>query len=409
MDSKNLNKILIVANLLLLAALAIVLLRSPEPPAVAAVAKTSMDAASGKAAAAGAPAARPQEGSKGGNFEWKDWLGKLRDAGAPADALARLAREEFSQRWQSRQAEAQAAYARGDIEAEGLAIVNLEHDIEMEAQMRATLGDDAFEEWDRQNVLASLNPSALQLTEAETAALYELEKSSRRQMDALQMARLKKELTPAEHEARQAAAQDEHEKRLKSLLGAQRYAVLRGVDSGAGDLTRALADSGIEAADIPFEQLAAGQQQYFDHRKQMEFQINEAKSQIVSCEQELQRTEEMRAREMERLLGSDTSAALERGQDERYKEMSRFADQWGLDESSTDYLYKMIRYYEKAVEDYQRKTRAMEAQGNAVDWDAVNHNVGLFAQQTSHAVREYLGDERFDTIQKNKIFPFASQ
>jgi hypothetical protein len=56
---------------------------------------------------------------------------------------------------------------------------------------------------------------------------------------------------------------------------------------------------------------------------------------------------------------------------------------------------------------YQRQARALEAQGQAVDWDAVNNNVQQFAQQTEQTLRKYLGDERFNKIKSNQILPFA--
>lgn len=56
---------------------------------------------------------------------------------------------------------------------------------------------------------------------------------------------------------------------------------------------------------------------------------------------------------------------------------------------------------------YQRQARALEAQGQAVDWDAVNNNVQQFAQQTEQTLRKYPGDERFNKIKSNDIFPFT--
>ena len=135
--------------------------------------------------------------------------------------------------------------------------------------------------------------------------------------------------------------------------------------------------------------------------------IQEAKDQIANYDQELQRLDDARNRELQQALGDAASDALQRGEDPRYQEMKRNEQNWGIDDSTVDYLYRTIQYYQKAVADYQSKAEAIESQGQAVDWDAVNQNLQQFASQNAQTLRAQIGDEVFNKIQSNQIFPFA--
>jgi hypothetical protein len=86
--------------------------------------------------------------------------------------------------------------------------------------------------------------------------------------------------------------------------------------------------------------------------------------------------------------------------------MKKYASLWGLDDNSIDYIYRSGRYYEKAIQDYQSQARAMEAQGQAVDWMAVNKNIQQFGDQTKQALQNYLGADRFSKLQRNGVFQF---
>jgi hypothetical protein len=65
-----------------------------------------------------------------------------------------------------------------------------------------------------------------------------------------------------------------------------------------------------------------------------------------------------------------------------------------------------MKFYERSVQDYQARARALEAQGQSVDWDAVNRNLQEFSAQTQQALQDYLGQDRFNKMQRNGVFQF---
>jgi hypothetical protein len=396
------KKILLALNLIFVLVIVALLVRQSKTPPPQIVTPV----VSNETRAAVAPAKPRSYASLATDADWRQWIEMLRELGVPTRVLARLAREGFDDRWQKHHDETYTRYMKGEVDTEELAALGIEHDLKQEEAIRAALGEADFREWDLQNVMQSISLREIQLTAAETNALYELESNHRRRLNELLLSKLRGETDQATLDQRQEQAQADHDAQLKAMLGEQRYAKMEGVDDSAGELQRSLTDVALPA-DVSFESLLAMQNKWIERRSDMEAGINEARSQMSNFEQELKRMDDMREREFLRVLGTNTFDALEKGQDARYREMKRYADAWGLDDTTTDYVYRTIQYYEKAVGDYQIQARALEAQGQAVDWDGVSQNVREFAQLTGQALRKYLGDNRFDIVKSNGILPFA--
>jgi len=401
MHVKSLNKGFLALNAMLALTLSVLVLhRLPGPPATAVPEGPAKETPT-----LDRPIPRPYAGLASAS-DWRQWIDTLREAGVPTRVLARLVREGFDDAWLKRQAEGQAAYMRGDIDPAGLAALSIKHDLEQEKAIHAALGEEDFRKWDLQNVLQSVNLRDVQLTEAETNALYTVEKNLRQRLNELQLAKLNGEIDQAGLDDQQAKAQADHDQQLKALLGDQRYATMQDTDEDAGDLQRGLSEVTLPA-DVSFESLLAMQNQWNERRGEMNGQIQEAKSQISNYEQELKRLDDEQAREFQRVLGTNGFDSLQKGQDTRFAEMKRYADTWELDDASIDYVYQNIKFYEKSVEDYQQQARLLEAQGQDVDWDAMNKNLQHFSEQTGQALRNYLGDDRFNKIKSNQIFQFV--
>jgi hypothetical protein len=86
------------------------------------------------------------------------------------------------------------------------------------------------------------------------------------------------------------------------------------------------------------------------------------------------------------VLGTNAFDTLQKQQDTCYTQMKHYADAWGIDDGNINYMYNTIKYYERSVQDYQNQAQALEAQGQNVDWDAVNKNLQQFSTQTQQAL-----------------------
>jgi hypothetical protein len=403
---KNKIRTLIALNLALIAILAALPLLGPKTQVM-----SSPPTAASTDSMAAAPESRLSSyGSVTNESDWREWINGLRNAGVPTRALARVAREGFEDRWQVRQKDAHARYMANELNSDDLAAVAMEHDWEQEKAIRAALGDEDFRKWDSENVLESLNAGSLQLTDHEANTLYELTKKHRRRLDELNWSKVKGQIDQETLDREVATVQAEHDGQLKALLGGQRFAAMRGMDTDtvAGELKRGLraVDPSI---DVPFETLLETQARWNTSRHEVSAQLQHLKSEALNMEQALKRMEHLREQEFQRVLGTNVFDSPEKAQNASYQEMKRQAEAWGLDDSTVDYVYQMNRYYEKVVEDYERHANALQGQGQAVDWQQVHDKIREFAQQMDYTVRGRLGNEPFEKLKQNRVLSFAGQ
>jgi hypothetical protein len=192
------------------------------------------------------------------------------------------------------------------------------------------------------------------------------------------------------------------EQRMKTLLGEERYAKARQIDDGA-NLRQGLAKADLN--DSQFRELLETQKQWNELRFKIdqEFQNDPSSS---AYQEQLSVLDEARDQEYRRVLGTEVFDTFQKEQHPSYSLMTKYANLWGLDNNKIDSVYGSIRYYEKTVQDYQAQVRAIEAQGQMVDWEGVNKNLSQFADQTQQALQNYLGQDSFNKMQRNGVFRF---
>jgi hypothetical protein len=401
MKDKNFNRISFILNVLL-AGTCIMLLfhaRSANP---------SLPAS--ESLASGLPAAKDDTNSRqiGKNAPpvaaRRGWVDILRDEGVPEKVLARLVLADFDDRWQARQDEAQQAYNRGDMDADGLAALDLQHEIERENSLRADLGDDAFRQWDQDRLLQQFHLTGLGLTASESNSLYALAANLRQRQRDLTQARQQNQIDQATQNAEQAKARAGFEQQVHALLGDDRYQALHGTDPAVGELRRGL--RGLNVNDSQFSTLLETQKKWETVRSQLEQQ--EVETPDSNLEQKIRDVNESRDQMFEGILGTDGFALFQKEQDSRYVEMQKNAARWGIDDSNIDYIYGEIQSYEKMAKDSESQAHRMEAQGSNVDWDIVRQQMRANGRQMAENIRNKLGETSYDTINRNQILPFAN-
>jgi len=327
------------------------------------------------------------------------WLvDQLRAAGVPNNVLARVVLSDLEEGWQRRFEE-----CHGD--ADTMAALQQEHDRDEEAEMRAALGDEGFKSWDQENLLREANIGKIQFTDSETNALYDLKKKLQQRIRDLEQARLNGEMDDAEINDASDKAYSEFNQQMKALLGDERYAKSQGLDDGtaAANLRQDLAK--VNPSDSQFPELLKAQQQWNDARSGLDKQFQDDPSSADYAEQ-IKALDEARDQEYQRVLGTNVFDTLQKAQDDGYSKMKKYENIWGLDDNKIDNVYGSIKYYEKSVQDYQDQASALEAQGQSVDWDAVNKNLQQFKEQTQQALQNSLGQDCFNKMQRNGVFQF---
>jgi hypothetical protein len=325
-------------------------------------------------------------------------IDQLRAAGVPNNVLARVVLSDLDEAWDRR-------FAEGPGDADAVAALQQERERDEEAEMRAALGEEGYRLWDQEKLLREVNSGKIPLTTSETNAIYALKKKLQQRQRDLEQARLNGDMDDAEINDATDKAYSEFNRQMKTLLGDDRYAKSQGLDEGtaAANLKQDLAK--VNPSDSQFQELMKAQQQLNESRSKLDKQFQDDPSSAAYADQ-IKALDEARDAEYQRVLGTNVFDTLQKEQDVGYSKMKKYENIWGLDDNKVDYAYGALKYYEKSVQDYQAQAHALEAQGQSVDWDAVNRNLQQFAEQTRQSLQNYLGQDSFNKMQRNGVFQF---
>lgn len=332
----------------------------------------------------------------------RSWTAILRDQGVPERVLAQVVLADFADRWQARQAEAQQAYNRGELDSDGLAALDQKREIEQEADFRSALGEGAFREWDQERLFQQFNLNGLDLSANETNSLYDLAAGLRQRLRDLTAARLSNGIDQATLNDEQARAQSEFGEKVHALLGDARHRILHGTDPAVGDLRRAL--RGITMDTNQFSALLQAQQKWDSQRSELEQQ--ELNSGDAAISQQLDRASENRDEVFTSILGTNGFSQFQRQQDSRYLEMQKNAARWGLDGTAVDYVYDTIRAYEDAVRVGEKVAGTPGASDPDALKKAIENSLQSLGQQARDNVRAAVGEPAYAAIVRNQILPF---
>ena len=349
-------------------------LRPPEPPSSLRPAPlTSVPAQIPKFAESS-----PNRGLTGP--AWQQLIQQLRDSGVPNNVLAGLVVSDFEIRWQKQLREFEHRYQAGAVDDEERARFEARRDDEQEKELRSTLGDAGFRQWDKDNSLRDLDLVKLKLSSSETDALYQLRKDRAVKDRALALALGNGEIDEADYNARQSAAQKEYDQQFALLLGDERYEALQNSEEG---IEGALRQQVKNLNSVDAQLMVDAERKWNQRRAELERRAEQNPQQQKAYEEQLRALDAARDQEYERVLGTNNFDQLQKSQDRRYQMLQRYANTWSLSESDVDYIYSSIQHYQ----------------------DKNQHS----RDQTEQALMSYLGPERFERLKKNDLFNSGGQ
>jgi len=388
-------------NVILAASALVLALHKPQPTPAPPTATDGTESLSAPQALG--QARSPHFAESASPAEQRRWLiDELRAMGVPNKILARIVQADLDANWTKHAAEL-TLKCHGDPDT--MAALQLDIDASHDADMRAALGEEGFKQWDHENMLRETDQGKVQLTAAETATAYDAWKKLQQRELELRQAKSRGEMDDADVADAHDKAYAEFTQQMKSLLGDERYAKSQQTDpdSAAAGLRQDFAKA--EPTDAQFQQLLQTQQQWNDQRAALDKQFQDNQS-SAAYESQIKALDDARDAEYQRVLGTNVFSALQKEEDPGYTKMKKYETIWGLDDNSIDSIYGTMQYYQKSVSDYQSQARALEAQGQTVDWNAINKNLQQFAQQTQQSLQNYLGADRFTRLQQNGVIQF---
>ena len=213
------------------------------------------------------PAAAPAQ-------DQRRWLvDQLRAMGVPNNVLARVVWADLDWKWNQRGGEL-SLKTHGDPDT--MAAYKLQNAMSLDDEMRAALGEEGFNAWDRDNMLREANRGKIALTPSESEAAYGLWKKMQQWELELRKAKLNGQMDEADISEAFEKSISEFNDQMKSLLGDERWAKARQIDDGTDSLRRDFAKA--NPTDAQFQELLKTQQQWNDQRAALDKQSPDASS-----------------------------------------------------------------------------------------------------------------------------------
>ena len=318
---------------------------------------------------------------------------RLRALGVPNDVLALVALEDFEVEWDGR------FEACGGDSAK-LERVQLEKDMSKDAAMRAALGAEGFKQWDTKMMLWEAMSTPVNVTPREAESIYALKKNLQQRQFDLEEARINGTMDRAQVIAAVQQSYADYNQQLKAVLGDGRYAKSQQLDDAfvAGNLRYELAS--VNPSEMQFQDL-------FQADKQWNEALTELNPADPNYLEHFKAANDARDQEYARVLGPQAFHDLREHEDTSYIQMKKYENLWGLDEGKINNVYDTMNAYRKAVGDYQVQVRALQSQGQDVDWAAVNSNLQKLTAQTQQSLQSLVGAESFSRLQRNGILRWA--
>ena len=335
--------------------------------------------------------AQPPLPAEGAPLE--QWVAALRAAGVPEKVVAAAVAADFDGAWWKRQRELQRQFTRGEIDEDALTNFSDQRDAEQEKAMLAALGTEGFQRWHRTKLLDDFDRAGVQLSDAESDAIYQLRIRRDRDVRKLEEARREGLLDESEFTEHTTISQSSYERQLKALLGDERLAPLYPADletPGVGGLERGLRYA--NASEAQAVEVHRAQQQADQARAQVEQQHREGKLDAAAYERQVRELAEARDRAVAAALGAEGFEQWQKAQDQRYATMKRFAAAWELTDTEIDTLYRTLKSYDQ-------RARAIRA-GGPLGAEKAEMAVRQIEQEADQALRSVLGAERFDRMKK---------
>lgn len=283
---------------------------------------------------------------------------------------------------------------RGEGDPNGTEWDQMERDAEEAA--RQTLGDEAYARWEKRRLFREFHVDESEFTETERDGLYQIQKQMRQSRRELGRAYRMGAIDNADYQSRTVELQKEYDGQLAGLLGQERGAKLKQYSEWSyGPLRWSLRE--LKIADPQIDAVYKATRKANEEQQEL---ARLSQSGLATDGRTWQTIQAAKDQEIERILGSQSYAEYKKVTDEGYKQLKRFAPAWQLSTDDIEFVYTTVAEQRRALQDYQKQARDMQAAGEKVDWKAVGQASEDYRRETEAQLRQRLGDERLAKLKR---------
>ena len=324
-----------------------------------------------------------------------DWKTRLQQGDIPRHVLVAAIQADFHANWDRREDDLRKQYTDGKIEVGDLALFSLDREIALEATIREALGERAFREWDGKRKIFDIDTGALALGDDEANKLHSLRASTTERLRALERAKLKNEIGPADYDERHELAQADYEQALKDLIGSQRFNDARGSGLPAY-LRRDLRGLGISEAQLAQIQNVEGT--FGEGRADLHAAANSGAIDNVKLDQENDALNQLRDEQLHQILGEEAYSLYRRQQDPRYQTMNDFANTWQLTRQDVENVFQLF-----LANDTETRRIKLADYAAGIPPDETEKKVSALQAKFHESINQTLSPEQLEKLRRNGI------
>lgn len=341
---------------------------------------------------------KPANGLSAGQPEWTKWIGAVRASGVSGDALATLLTADFDRRWSIYQRSLQDRLDAGEIDAGAMRRRLAQHDREQERELQQALGPAEFRAWKKGTLLRDFVSAHVTLTAEESDRIFAARSALESNRRALEDAHDDGQIDTATLADREAALGTECAATVNAILGAARVAELSGIRDGVDAQARqTLGKFNLSSADL--NALADTQRA----RNTLQDQLEKEYVSDPSYPARQLAVDAARDAAYASVLGSARFDEWKKSTDPRYQTLERYGAALQLSDGDIAATYATLQAAQQQAERYQLQALSALEAGHSVDWQTVQKQVDATKQTTEQALRERLGDQRFEQLFRNGI------
>lgn len=329
-------------------------------------------------------------------------VGQLRQSGVADESLSALIGAELGRQWQDQRTQIERDFRLGKIDQRDRQEFYAHQETERDQTMKSLLGEDAYVRIDKNSVLRNLNTDGLGLSPEETDKLYQLRKESAKFNAELGRMNAGGEIDPVDFNAERKRQQQQDDDQLKAILGPQRYAEFKmNNDWGYGQLRRDVRD--LNLGDSQVNSIYAANRQFQDEQRELEQLIQSGQLTGKDAQDQIAAAQAARDQQLQQLLGQQGYADYRMTQDDRYRQMVRYAPAWQLSSTDIQNVYRTLDAYKQSIRTTRADSQTANSSSQKISQQQLDDMLRNTAARTEQNLRISLGDDRYDKLKRAGI------
>lgn len=327
-------------------------------------------------------------------------LAQLEQLGLPREVVVNALLGDIHRRWDLRVAELERHHAPRSVPEREYIELARQRDAAQEQELVAVLGSEGYREWDKERTLRLHNPGHAVLSATEAETIYRLQKEFDAHHKELQMAVEDGVADAADSSALHTQAQAALDAELQALLGAQRFAQLRGLSDPLTDATQRYAE--LDPSPAQAVSVVRTDDDFRAREAALARRLKETPG-AVDLETELKALHATRDENLRRIFGAAAYENNRRNNDSIYQQLGQFAAAWELRSEELPNVYETLRTLREQMELTRSAAALRESAGQRVNWREIDAAIDQARQQTESDLRSLIGEKRLSRLKDNGV------